>query len=70
VLLETFVDTEKYQGVSYRAANWLYLGETKGAGRTGREGTVSRKAIFMYPLQEDFRACLKGEKPYKAVEPL
>lgn len=70
VLLETFVDTEKYQGISYRAANWLYLGETKGAGRTGREGTVSRKAIFVYPLQEDFRACLKGEKPYKEVEPL
>ena len=70
VLLETFVDTEKYHGISYRAANWIYLGETKGAGRTGREGAISRKAIFMYPLQDDFRACLKGEKPYKVVEPL
>jgi hypothetical protein len=70
VLLETFVDTLKYQGISYKAANWIYLGETKGAGRTGREGNVSRKMIFMYPLQGDFRAYLRGEKPYKVVEPL
>jgi hypothetical protein len=69
VLLETFVDTEKYQGISYKAANWIYLGHTKGTGRTGRKGTLSRKAIFMYPLQDDFKACLRGEKPYKVVEP-
>lgn len=70
VLLETFVDTEKFQGISYKAANWVYLGDTKGAGRTGRKDTLSRKAIFMYPLQDDFRLCLRGEKPYKVVEPL
>jgi hypothetical protein len=70
VLLETFVDTEKYQGISYKAANWIYLGNTKGAGRTGRKDDLSRKAIFVYPLQDDFKACLKGEKPYKVVEPL
>lgn len=70
VLLETFVDTEKYQGTSYKAANWIYIGDTKGAGRTGRRDTLSRKAIFTYPLQDDFKAILKGEKPYKAVEPL
>lgn len=70
VLLETFVDTEKYKGISYKAANWIYLGDTKGAGRTGREGTLSRKAIFMYPLQGDFKAILRGEKPCKVVEPL
>jgi hypothetical protein len=70
VLLETFVDTEKYQGISYKAANWIYLGNTKGAGRTGRKDDLSRKAIFVYPLQDDFKACLRGEKPYKVVEPL
>lgn len=71
VLLETFVDIEKYQGTSYKAANWLYLGETKGAGRNGKKKDIlSRKSIFMYPLQEDFKSCLKGEKPYKVVEPL
>lgn len=70
VLLETFVDTEEFLGVSYKASNWIYLGDTKGSGRTGREGTLSRKAIFMYPLQDDFRTCLTGEKPYKVVAPL
>jgi hypothetical protein len=70
VLLETFVDKEHFQGISYKAANWIYLGETKGSGRTGREGRISRKAIFTYPLQDDFRAFLKGEKPYKVVDPL
>jgi hypothetical protein len=70
VLLETFVDLEFFHGTCYKAANWIYLGDTKGAGRTGRKDTLSRKAIFMYPLQDDFKACLKGEKPYKVVAPL
>jgi hypothetical protein len=70
VLLETFVDTEKYQGISYKAANWIYLGQTKGSGRSGRKKDIlSRKLIFVYPLQADFKACLKGEKPYKVVAP-
>ena len=33
VLIETFVDTTKYSGTCYRAANWQYLGKTKGRGR-------------------------------------
>ena len=70
VLLETFVDQEYFKGTCYKAANWLYLGETKGAGRnSGKEDVLSRKSIFVYPLQDDFKACLKGEKPYKVVEP-
>ena len=70
VLLETFVDLEHFRGTCYKAANWIYLGETKGAGRnSGKEDTVSRKSIFAYPLQDDFKACLKGEKLYKVVEP-
>jgi len=71
VLLETFVDTENYQGISYKAANWIYIGETKGRGRMDRnkEYNLSRKMIFVYPLQKDFKECLKGEKPYKVVDP-
>lgn len=70
VMLETFVDTEHFQGVSYKAANWIYLGETQGRGRMDRknEYALSRKAIFVYPLQKDFKECLSGEKPYKVVE--
>jgi hypothetical protein len=70
VLLETFVDTTHFQGTCYKASNWIYLGETKGSGRSGgpRE-LLSRKMIFMYPLQKNFKACLRGEEPYKVVDP-
>ena len=33
VLIETFVDTTKYLGTCYQAANWQYIGKTKGRGR-------------------------------------
>jgi len=71
VLLETFVDLAHFKGTCYKAANWIYLGETKGRGRMDRnkEFALSKKAIFMYPLQKDFKACLKGEKPYQVVDP-
>ena len=70
-LLETFVDSSLYRGVSYKAANWIYLGDTQGRGRNDRnnEYALTQKAIFVYPLQRDFRAVLNGEKPWKAVEP-
>jgi len=71
VLLETFVDLAYFKGTCYKAANWKHLGETKGRGRMDRnnEYTLSKKAIFMYPLQKDFKAILKGEKPFKVVNP-
>lgn len=71
VLLETFVDMEHFKATCYKAANWKYLGETKGRGRMDRdkEFGLSKKAIFVYPLQGDFKACLRGEKPYKVVDP-
>lgn len=71
VLLETFVDLEYFKGTCYKAANWKYLGETKGRGRMDRNNkhALSKKAIFMYPLQYDFKEILKGEKPFKAVKP-
>jgi len=70
-LLETFVDSSQYTGVSYKAANWIYLGETQGRGRNDRHRNrdLMRKAIYVYPLQRDFRAVLTGEKPCKAAEP-
>lgn len=63
VLLETFVDTEKYLGTCYRAANWIYLGETAGRGRMDRHTRreLSIKQIYVYPLRHDFRAILCGE---------
>ena len=70
VLLETFVDAP-YKGTSYKAANWIYLGETKGRGRNDRhnEYALTKKSIYALPLQPDFRDVLKGLKPCKAVNP-
>ena len=64
VLLETFVDKTLYKGTCYRAANWLYIGETAGRGRMDRysQQQFTVKLIYMYPLVRDFRACLVGEE--------
>jgi hypothetical protein len=52
-LAETFVDTSRFGGTCYRAANWLLLGES--AGRTRRANSYLRggtpKALFVYPLR-------------------
>lgn len=64
VLLETFVDAQKYTGASYKAANWIYLGNTKGRGRQDRNTKYlsSPKQIYMYPLVKDFRDYLTVKK--------
>ncbi len=41
VLLETFVDTERFAGTCYQAANWTYIGQTKGRGKRGPKGKQS-----------------------------
>ncbi len=75
VLLETFVDPERYQGTVYRAANWSYLGDTQGFRRT-RQGysatALSPKKVFVRPLQADARTVLSRpriESPYSTGAP-
>lgn len=53
LLLETFVEA-RFQGTSYRAANWLKLGETQGRGRMDRYGRYGRpkKTVWVYPLHK------------------
>jgi hypothetical protein len=57
VLLETFVDTERFAGVCYKAANWIYVGKTKGRGKRGPAGkqSVPIKDIWLYPLCRQFK---------------
>ena len=57
VLLETFVDPQRFQGTCYRAAGWIELGETTGCGlaRPGRTYTTTPKRIFVRPLVADLR---------------
>ena len=55
-LVETFVDSEKYTGGCYRAANWLGLGATAGLGRSGRGGPgTSKKEIYVYERNPHWR---------------
>lgn len=58
--LETFVDRDRYKGTSYRAANWLCLGQTTGRGIKDKQHrvTLSRKDVLGYALRKDFRAKL------------
>lgn len=52
MLLETLVDGARFAGTSYRAANWILLGQTTGRGRMDwqRQAAVRRKDIYVYPL--------------------
>jgi hypothetical protein len=79
VLLETFVDQQRYRGVCYAAANWQCIALTAGRGRQDRDhaAALSRKALWVYPLCQDFREqlCTLPEKrrlaprPQKALPP-
>lgn len=55
--LETFVDTERFAGTCYKAANWQYLGNTTGRGKSDKthKQTRSIKAVWGYPLSKNFR---------------
>ncbi len=53
LLLETFVDPRHFHGTVYQAANWSYVGDTRGFRRT-REGysptPTAPKRVFVRPL--------------------
>lgn len=57
VLLETFVEQDRFRGSCYRAANWIHVGQTQGRGKLDRYNRYSLpvKEIFLYPLLKHFR---------------
>ena len=59
-LLETFVNPVYFKGSSYRAANWIYVGNTKGygLGRAGYEYHGLIKEVYVYVVERDFRKIL------------
>jgi hypothetical protein len=62
LLVETLVDASRYRGDCYRAANWIYLGQTSGRGRMDRRHLrhgAAVKAVFVYPLVSDAARRLK-----------
>lgn len=62
VLLESFVEKDRFRGTSYLAANWLRLGQTQGRGKLDRHHLRSQpvKDIYVYPLTRNFRQVLTG----------
>ncbi len=60
VLLETFVEKQRFSGTCYKAANWKNVGTTKGRGKKDRfnDANLPKKDIFMYPLEKNFRSML------------
>ena len=63
-IVETFVEHERFRGTCYRAANWIYVGQTKGRSRQDRYSTlnVPIKDIYLYPLILNFREKLSNGK--------
>ena len=59
--LETFVDTQRFKGTCYRAANWICLGKTTGRGKQDhtRKPNRSIKTVWGYPLCRDFTRRLR-----------
>ena len=61
--LETFVDRSRFAGTCYRAANWVYLGQTTGRGKDDLTHRANRplKDVLGLPLVKDFRDKLSRE---------
>ncbi len=63
--LETFVDKQRFAGTCYKAANWIYLGDTTGRGKNDHTNKANRsiKAVWGYPLNKHFRTLLSQGAP-------
>ncbi len=71
VLLETYVERERFWATCYQAANWIHVGSTQGRGRQDRENAygVPVKEVYVYRLEKDARQRLcEGMSNRGAVE--
>lgn len=67
-ILETFIDPGRFTGSSYKAANWIHVGQTKGFRKQGNsfEFHNQPKEVYLYPLCREFRkkiGCEAGDLP-------
>jgi hypothetical protein len=69
MLLETYVERDRFKGTSYRSANWVHVGQTQGRGRMDRDRAYSApvKEVYVYPLQSNARKglCVEPPKPIR-----
>jgi hypothetical protein len=63
VLLETFVQSDRFRGTCYKAANWIHVGQTRGRGKLDvtHEYAMPVKDIWLYPLAKSFRQQLTAQ---------
>jgi hypothetical protein len=71
LLMETFVDPDRFSGTCYRAAGWRALARTTGRGlaRAGQRYQSTPKLIYVQALAADFRQRLCGGPLPRRVEP-
>ena len=60
LLLETFVEQQRFAGTCYQADNWIPVGQTRGRSRNHNSGDprVPVKSVWLYPLYRGFRRLL------------
>lgn len=60
-IIETYVDPQLYNGTCYRAANWIYIGDTRGFSKRGHghRYTCRPKLHFLYPIGGKLRSALE-----------
>ena len=60
VLLETFVQKDRFSGGLFKASGWVHVGTTQGRGRNDfyKEAALPQKDIWMLPLQKNWRRIL------------
>jgi len=71
VLLETFVERDRFTGTSYLAGNWRQVGKTKGRGRqdVGNRSSQAIKDIYLYELRANARERLCDGRPRRECQP-
>lgn len=62
IVLETFVERDRFLGTTYQAANWQRVGVTTGRTRQDRYTRIQApvKEIYVRPLQPNFREVLQA----------
>lgn len=60
LFLETYVDSARFRGTCYKAANWQKIGTTRGFGKRGatHHNGHAAKHVYLYPLSRLVRRAL------------
>jgi hypothetical protein len=61
---ETFAGTYRFDGTSYRAANWIRAGRTQGRGKLDRDHqhALPVKDVYLYPLHRHWQRILTRDQ--------